>query len=157
MEVPTVCCPPGSWGAATPPAGYENKGSHEMLGPNLRGYVVRPSSGNKSDKAVIACPDIFGEASGRTRAICDDYAEKLDCMVILPGFLDNDEWQEAWGMPQSPIYNLLWFIPFCIRHNNNKTLKLYETDIKGFLEKEGITSFGVISFCYGALPAEALS
>jgi hypothetical protein len=157
MSTGAVCCPPGSWGAAAPPAGYVNKGKREMLGTKLSAYVVRPSSGGKSGKAIIACPDIFGEASGRTKAICDDYAEKLDCMVILPGFLENDEWKEAWGMPDNPIYNLLWFIPFCVRHNNKKILLAYESDIKGFLAKEGITSFAMISFCYGALAAEALS
>jgi len=152
----SVCCPPGSWGAASPPEGYVNKGKKEALGANLNGYVVRPSSGKKSNKAVIACMDIFGENSGRTKAICDDLAEKLDCLVVLPNFLENDEWKESWGMPNKPVYNLLWFIPWCIRHNGNKTLALYESDLKPFFAKEGIDSFGMISFCWGALCAEAL-
>ena len=160
MSGPALCCPPGSWGAAAPPEGYVNKGKHEQLGPNLNGYVVRPSSGNKSGRAIIACPDIYGESSGRTKAICDDFAEKLDCLVVLPGFLENDAWQESWGITGNVFYtayNLIWFIPWCVRHNNNKTRALYESDLKGFLAKEEIKAFGVFSFCWGALPGVALS
>jgi len=152
-----ACCPPGSWGACDSPAGYVNKGKNEALGPTLNGYVVRPATGTKNGKAIVVFTDLFGNDSGRVKAICDDYAEKLDCLVVLPNTLEGDEWKEAWGMPNQPIYNLLWFIPWCIRHNTNKTMALFESDIRQFFQKESIESFGMASFCYGACSAAALS
>jgi hypothetical protein len=153
----SVCCPPGSWGAVAPPAGYVNKGKMEKLSDKMEGYIVRPSSGNKSDKALLALPDIFGMDSGRTRLICDDYAEKLDCTVILVDIFCGDPWREAWGMPDKPVYNMLWFIPWVIRHNYTRTLARFKSDVEPYLKKEGINRFAMISFCYGAIPAEAIS
>ena len=151
-----ACCPPGSWGACEPPAGYKPKGKDEPLGSNLNGYVVRPAS-NENNKAIIVFTDLFGNDSGRVKAICDDFSEKLNCLVILPNTLENDEWKEAWGMPNQPFYNLFWFIPWCRRHNTNKTMALWKSDIKPFLDKEKIDGFGLVGFCYGSCSAAALS
>jgi len=151
------CCPPGAWGACSPPEGYQNKGKVERLGPNLTAYIARPSSGAKSNKCLLAFTDIYGNNSGRVKAICDDYAEHLDCPVILVDYLENDEWREEWGAPNQPFHNLLWFFPYLWRHNNIKTLQLYTTDIKPFLDKEGIKSFGLFGFCAGSVHSATLS
>lgn len=60
-------------------------------------------------------------------------------------------------MPNKPITNLFWFIPWCIRYNANKTKAVYESDVKPFLAKHGIEKVGVFSFCWGATAGIGIS
>jgi len=152
MEAP--CCPPGSWGAVAPPAEYKNKGSMEAVG-KIKAYVVRPST--PSNKALICVPDIFGLDSGRTKAICDDYSEKLGCLVIMPDILGNDVYDMSWGWPNANMGNMLWFMRWCTRHNPNKEIGVFKANVKPFLEKEKIEKFACFTFCWGALIGAALS
>jgi dienelactone hydrolase len=69
----------------------------------------------------------------------------------------NDAWPENWGLPTSPWYNLFWAVPHLVRNNLNKMTPLVEKEVKPFLDKENIQTFGALSFCWGATVGAQLS
>jgi dienelactone hydrolase len=75
-----------------PSKDYTNKGEVVEVSASLKAYVVRPEGTSAaSDKVLIVVEDIFGVDSGRTKAICDDMAERLGCIVVLPLLLERLE------------------------------------------------------------------
>ncbi|KAH9260132.1 hypothetical protein BASA81_001907 [Batrachochytrium salamandrivorans] len=159
MASTSPCCPPDAWGACSAPSEYVNKGVRTQLGPKLSAFVSKPADNSSPTKAIVVIPDIFGIDSGRTRAICDDFAQRLGCVVVLPLFLETlgGAWPSEWGMPNQPWYNLLWFIPWLIRMNLNKTGPLVDSELMPYLKSQGISEFAVTSFCWGATVGAYLS
>lgn len=153
------CCPPGSWAACSAPADYVPKGAVAQLGPTLNAYVCKPATNSSPTKAIVVIPDIFGIDSGRTRAICDDFAERLGCVVILPLFFEilGGAWPSAWGMPNQPWYNMFWFLPWLVRVNLNKTAPIMDGELLPYLKAQGISEFAAASFCWGSTVGAHLS
>lgn len=73
--------------------------------------MTGPARGAKS--VIIACHDVYGVTSGRTREVCDELAARLDgALVLLPDFF-NDNWPKhkplagAWSVPRYMATRLL--------------------------------------------------
>jgi dienelactone hydrolase len=61
-------------------------------------------------------------------------------------------------MPDKPLYNLIWFLPWAARHNLTKLTPLLQNDLMGFLkDKHGATKFAAMTFCWGVAVGAQLS
>jgi len=133
------CCPPGSL------PGLEGKwdsiGTVSELplesGDKMRVYRV----GNKnSDKVVYWCHDIGGFEGGRTQAMCDTFAQVLDCEVIMAdAFLgDCTDWIDIEG--------------YLKKYPSTLAIPRYLQLLKG--ETRKVTMIGT---CWGTMPIMMLS
>jgi len=146
------CCPPGSHGPA-PPATAALRGSMVRMGA-LSAYVVNAESA--TTRAVVCGPDIFGLDSGSSKAICDRVARDTGHVVVMPDLYEGEPWPEAWGMPTARL-NLLWFVPWLRRHNNDAARRRLYDSVVPYLESRGVESWAWYGFCVGATMCAPLS
>jgi len=120
---------------------YEEKGTVTALEDGLNVYSV----GNSS-KCIIWNYDIFGFSAGRTRQLCDYFADQ-GYFVILPDYFR--------GPPKLP-----WLPGGAdfIKTETNWT-KLYSDWllVKDFAVENGAETFGAIGTCWGSYPVVRLS
>jgi len=88
-----ACCPPEHWpGLKTE---YVPTGSVEELevdgGQQMKVYRTKPSGDCETDVVIYWSYDIGGFTQGRTKAMCDTYAEICKCEVILPDVYLGEE------------------------------------------------------------------
>jgi len=85
-----ACCPHGSLPAVPPPDERLLAGKMLTLSDGRQCYMTGPATDAKA--VVIACHDVYGLTSGRTREVCDELARRLEgVLVLLPDFF-NDSW-----------------------------------------------------------------
>merc|ERR550525_1227006 len=100
------CCPPTAWGALEPPTGYTPRGEISKVpvdGGDMEVYRVRPASGECSEDIVVYWMyDIGGANQGRTKALCDTFADCCVCEVVLCDVYlgDATDWKDIPGFLQ---------------------------------------------------------
>mmetsp|Transcript_14182 Transcript_14182/g.17568 ORF Transcript_14182/g.17568 Transcript_14182/m.17568 type:complete len:266 (+) Transcript_14182:200-997(+) len=146
------CCPPGSHGPVEPQAGYIPKGRIETLDDGkVELYVSEP--GERTGKAILVLHDIFGPDSGRTKQICDIYAEN-GFVTVLPTLLKGP--YPMFVLPENGGEKVIsklragWYL----RGFKWKAVGSVLNDhVLPFLKNNlNINSIGLVSFCWGAWP-----
>jgi len=138
------CCTPSAWGALQPPEGYANRGTVDKVkvdGGEMEVYRVMPADAAscKSDICVYFFYDIGGANQGRTKALCDTFADALCCEVILPDVYlgDATDWKDIDG--------------FLMKYNTQNCDPRYLALIKD--EKRKMVFVGT---CWGTLPMTSI-
>lgn len=119
---------------------YRDKGEVSVLG-DLPIYTV-----GTGPKCIIWNYDIFGFDSGRTRQLCDYFAQQ-GYFVILP-----DYYRGALFVPGSPGIG-----DFLSQVSNWTSLRSDWDKVKQFALSKGAETFGTIGTCWGSYPVIRLS
>jgi dienelactone hydrolase len=120
---------------------YEEMGTVTELEDGLSVYSV----GNSS-KCIIWNYDIFGFSAGRTRQLCDYFADQ-GYFVVLP-----DDYRGTFQIPWLPGGQ-----EFVKRESNWTALQSDWLLVKEFAESNGAVTFGAIGTCWGTYPTVRLS
>jgi len=124
-------------------------------------YVV-----GQGPKAVVMVHDIFGLHSGRHKQLADEIASR-GFLVIVPDFfagadggLFGKAYEPGYGMGMRKLFKFLWALmsgqakSFQRQHPWNPTCqKVWTGQIEPWLDRQGCSSTGVLSFCWGAYVA----
>jgi len=120
---------------------YSEKGVVTELENGMNVYSV----GNSS-KCIIWGYDIFGFSAGRTRQLCDYFADQ-GYLVILP-----DYYRGSFHIPWLPGGKEF------LEQNSNWTSLSSDFDlVKEFAETKGAETYGAIGTCWGTYPTIRLS
>jgi len=172
MASPSPCCTPGSHGPAAPPQGYVAKGVMQGV-DGVQCYVV----GGDGRDAIIVGHDIFGLRSGRTQQICDELAESLGVLVVLPVFFEGgcaggevtgDAVSRALGgSPGAGFFEraghwmkAVYHAPALLRGikaHNWATVAPKVDAVFAMLRQRGVERVGILGFCWGGWLAFRLS
>jgi dienelactone hydrolase len=163
------CCPDNPKPVA-PPEGYVANGREIEVG-DCKCYEVGQASGGP---AILVVSDIFGWHSGRTRQICDKFAD-AGFHVLLPNFFECDGWDHSkplmgysapWYFMQHLLYykwachdqqqrscvsNLSWkhaFYPLFMRATPRFVKPSIQDHLLPYLAASG-RKVGVMGFCWG--------
>jgi len=120
---------------------YSEKGVVTELEDGLSVYSV----GNSS-KCIIWGYGIFGFSAGRTRQLCDYFAEQ-GFLVILP-----DYYRGTFQIPWLPGAK-----EFLKKQSNWTSIKSDFDLVKEFAESKGAQTYGAIGTCWGTYPTIRLS
>lgn len=139
------CCPADSWpGLKTD---YVPKGQVVPVevdgGASMEVYIAKPESGEcASDLVIVWFYDIGGANQGRTKAMCDTFANVCGCEVLLPDVYlgDATDW--------SDIPAFLKKFPTTVA--NPRYVKALE------LAQQGGRKIAMIGTCWGTLPMMSL-
>lgn len=114
---------------------YTPRGTSDKLG-DLPIYTV-----GHGEKAIILVYDIFGADVGRTKLMCDQFAD-AGFFVVLPDFFRGDAWSAGRTDTTTAEWkkNYLW-----TRLSNDFANQLYP-----YLETKGVKSVGIVGCCWGA-------
>jgi len=130
------CCPEASWPSLD--TGYTATGTQEKR----NGYdLYTVGSGTK---AIVVIPDVFGIDSGRTKAICDQLADR-GYLVVLPDLFK--------GQPLTmDEMHAGKFGEWAARFPFETVLRpILVDDIIPWLKQEkGVTKVGLAGFCFGS-------
>lgn len=125
---------------------YEAKGS-EVEFDGVTGYEMECPKATK--KAIMILHDIFGPDSGRTKKICDDYAAE-GYLVLMPYVFDPTRFDEK--KDSFLKYFLIpRFLSWIHKHAWPVVGPKYDKALT-YLKAKGITSVGLVGFCWGAFP-----
>ena len=134
------CCPANSWPMAPDDDNYQEKGQSLSMSDDLVTYFVAPSAETikRSRKGIIVLPDVYGARTTRIRIICDYFAEQ-GYYAIAPDCFRGERKDKQKGSIVS------WLRKFPI--------DIVKSDIEttcSQLKSYGVSSIGVIGFCWGA-------
>lgn len=122
---------------------YKDQGSVVLL-DDLPVYIV---GDNSTTKAIVWNYDIFGFDAGRTRQLCDLLAA-AGYLVALPDYFRGTR-QE----PGQPFDK-----EFAVRASNWTNLEAdWVHQLRPYLEKRGVATFGTIGTCWGTYVTVKLS
>jgi len=110
----------------------------------VKSYVATPSSDYPKDKVLLFLTDIFGPDLPNSRLLADDFASN-GFKTVVPDILNGDPVPPDALNPGSTYDLMKWFPD----HGADKTRPTIDKVIEG-LKKEGVTSFGVLGYCFGA-------
>jgi len=82
MSTLKQCCATGSLHTGTPTGRLDKV--HE-----LDCYVADVSDGAAPKGIIVIIPDAFGIALPNNKILADAYAQRTDCTVLLPDFMDG--------------------------------------------------------------------
>ena len=131
------CCPPGS--EPTLASNYVARGVTEDV-DGLPIYTI-----GQGEKAIIVVHDIFGVDSGRTKLICDQFAD-LGYLVVLPNFFRNDSYK----INDINLFTLYKIIKRAKANTWEKRSDDFNKIVYPYLEKKGVKRIGMVGFCWGA-------
>lgn len=140
---------------------YTPKGQWETIA-HIPVYIVR---GPKPSAGVIVYSDIFGPASGRHHQICDQLAEDLNLLVVMPDFFDGEPVVKADGFGHGFFLScglLCWALrpgnvtAFAKMYADGKIQAETEDHIIPFMHTE-VSKIAAVGFCAGAVMAFYLS
>ena len=152
------CCPGQSAGFLPQDVNYAAKGKMEDI-QGTPAYVV-----GEGPKAVVMVHDIFGLYSGRHKQLADEIASR-GFLVVVPDFFAGADGglfgKEELGYGRmSTLLKFLWAMlsgqrkSFQRQHPWNPTCqKVWIEQIEPWLDRQGCSSTGVVSFCWGAYVA----
>jgi len=127
-----ACCPPGSEPELA--STYVPRGKVEKL-DGLDLYCV----GTVGANAIIVITDIFGPDSGRHKLICDQYAD-AGFYVAIPDLFRGNSYSSV---------DFTQLGEWCAKFTWSILKKDIDT-VVSFLEKRGVSSFGIVGFCWGS-------
>ncbi len=134
------CCPPGCLRELK--TSYKPRGVIENL-DGLSVYTI-----GQGEKAILLIHDIFGVDSGRTKEICDEFAD-AGYLVVMPDFFEKDgetekDLNEGFFLFRAySAIKRLWKSPWkAVEEHLNK--RVYP-----FLESKGVKKIGTMGFCWG--------
>ena len=130
------CCPPGSEPGLT--TDYVPRGVTEDV-DGLPIYTI-----GQGEKAMIIVHDIIGVDSGRTKLICDQFAD-LGYLVILPNFFRGD----GYKFKDVNLFTLFSVIKRAKANSWEKRRDDFYKIIYPYLEKKGVKRIGMMGFCWG--------
>lgn len=128
------CCPKGS--APELKINYNEKGKEDKI-DDLSIYVVEGG-----DRAIIGVSDIFGFRGGRTRQMCDQFAD-AGFFVVLPDFLRGDKWKSD--------TDFTGFADWVKLHPWERLTEDFNKRVFPYLESKGIKHIGVFGCCWGCM------
>lgn len=144
-----ACCPKGSLPYLE--ATYETKGTIIQT-PAVEMYCA-PIKGEKDayghyphKGGIVMCPDVWGWGGGRTRAIADGLAEQ-GYIVVVGKFLSTpakDGGTDGDGLSPNGQFDKEWIGNFPWPKQKVKVAGAI-----GYLKGLGVTSIGLMGFCYG--------
>lgn len=157
------CCPASGHGGIGEPAGFQPKGAMEDVS-GTSCYVVGAGS-----SAVVVAHDVFGLRSGRTRKFCDDLAESLGVLVVVPEFWNEctcggeasnsidcfiaDPKSKTWGRWLKEVGSAIWNTPRFLSdlraHNWEVCGPKLQDRILPMLREKGVQKLGCLGFCWG--------
>jgi len=120
---------------------YTDKGEVLNLG-DLPIYVV-----GAGERGIVWNYDIMGFDAGRTRQLCDYFADQ-GYMVVLPDYFRGEE---------APAFTDPAVFTFLAKVSNWTSLQSDWGKVKEFMEEKGVNSFGAIGTCWGSYPTIRLS
>jgi len=110
----------------------------------VKSYVATPSKDYPKDKAIIFLTDLFGPDLINNRLLADDFAHN-GFKTIVPDYFNGDA-APADAMNPGSTWSLGdWFG----KHGPDASRPPVDKVIEG-LKKEGVTTFGVLGYCFGA-------
>jgi len=136
----TACCPPDSLGGLK--TDYKPRGVIQNF-DGLSVYTV-----GQGEKAIIVIHDLLGVDSGRTKEICDQFAD-AGYLIVMPDFFEGDggtekDFLEGFFLFKTySIMKRLWKVPF------KKVQEHLNKSIYPFLESKGVKKIGTMGFCWG--------
>ena len=141
MENKSPCCPEGSHGAMKPVPGY--KGCEYQIEGDLTLYHV-----GHGQKAIIFIHDIFGLNSGRSRHVADEFAEQ-GYQVFFPDLFRGDTF------PDNGKFD--GFGDWLKKHPIKRLTDDVINHVVPHAKSKGVTSIGLIGFCWGTYVLTHLS
>jgi dienelactone hydrolase len=109
----------------------------------VRSYISTPTQDYPKDKVLLFLTDIFGPELINNRLLADDFANN-GFKTVIPDIFNGDA-APADAMNPGSTWNLMeWFG----KHGADATRPPLDKVIEG-LKKEGITTFGVLGYCFG--------
>jgi len=135
------CCPEGSWGdlLETCSDTYTAKGQvHRERDMDIY-YVGEPKGG----RCILWNFDIFGFNGGRTKMLCDIFAEQGFLVILADYYRDGVHLD-----PRNPTEPIAHFLK---RHTDWKKLMVdFEDIVLPFARAKGAATFGSIGTCWGS-------
>lgn len=141
METKSPCCPEGSHGAMKQVPGH--KGCDVQIEGDLTVYHV--GTGNR---AIIFIHDIFGLNSGRSRLVADEFAQH-GYQVLFPDLFRGDTF------PDNGKFD--GFGEWLKKHPIERLTNDVINHVVPFAKSKGVTSIGLIGFCWGSYVLTHLS
>jgi len=132
------CCPEGSWPGLvvdSQPVGAVTEIDLDS-GDKMKVYTTKPAGGCDEAFVLFWAYDIGGLDQGRTKSMCDTFAELCGCEVILPDVYlgDSTDWVDIDGFLKRYPTGVV----------NPRYLKVFEM--------AGTRRIGLIGTCWGTLP-----
>ncbi|KAJ3908782.1 dienelactone hydrolase endo-1,3,1,4-beta-D-glucanase [Lentinula edodes] len=109
----------------------------------VNSYVATPSKDYPKDKVIVLLTDIFGPQLINNRLLADDFAAN-GFKTVIPDLFSGDPAPVSAFNPGSTWSLTEWFKS----HGPKNTRPSIDKIIEG-LKKDGVTSFGVIGYCFG--------
>ncbi|KAJ3973674.1 dienelactone hydrolase endo-1,3,1,4-beta-D-glucanase [Lentinula raphanica] len=120
----------------------EPQGKWEEIN-GVNSYIATPSKDYPKDKVLIFLTDAFGPQLVNNRLLVDDFAAN-GFKTVMPDIFSGDAAPVTAFKPGSTFNLGEWFKS----HGPEQTRPLIDKTIEG-LKKEGVTSFGVLGYCFG--------
>ena len=99
--------------------------------------------------------DVFGVDSGRTKAICDQFAQ-AGYVVLMPNAFRRGAFADANVQGVAKICVAPRMIAFLRRYTWDVVGPLYEDVAIPYLRTKGVDTVGLVGFCWGAYPVTRL-
>ncbi|KAF5386516.1 hypothetical protein D9757_005876 [Collybiopsis confluens] len=120
----------------------EPKGKWEVIN-GVNSYVATPTKDYPKDKVLLYLADIFGPQLINNRLLADDFANN-GFKTIVPDIFNGDP-APADALTDGSTWDLYqWFGG----HGQDKTRPTVDKVLEA-LKSEGVTSFGVLGYCFG--------
>jgi len=152
------CCPEGSLPAVPSDPTYITKGEYV----DIDGLSIYITGNQEAKSAIIVAHDVFGPNSGRTIEICDEIAQRMKILVILPDFFHgNPFFPESYGTHSISgaiasfvdlfIYGNIFQLLFSSNKRSTWTVvgNEFESIVIPMLQKRNISKIGILGFCWG--------
>jgi len=130
-QLHSPCCPVGSEPKLA--SDYKPKGTIVKHG-DLDLYTI-----GQGDKAIIFIYDVFGVDAGRTKLMCDQFAD-AGYSVILPDFFRGDAWASE---------DFSNFGAWVVKYDWEKLREDFEKHIYPFIEEKKFKTVGMVGCCWG--------
>ncbi|KIK52828.1 hypothetical protein GYMLUDRAFT_265248 [Collybiopsis luxurians FD-317 M1] len=120
----------------------EPKGKWEEIN-GVNCYITTPTNDYPKDKAIIFLTDLFGPQLINSRLLADDFAAN-GFKTIVPDIFNGDAAPADALNPGSTWDLMAWFG----KHGPEVTRPPIDKVLES-LKKDGVTSFGVLGYCFG--------
>jgi dienelactone hydrolase len=149
-----ACCPPTAHGYLA--AEYASKGTEIAIGGDVDLYTV--GAAIVGGTCVIICPDVFGYAGGRTRAIADEIVDSGTAdFVLVPKLLSPglDGGIQGDGLPAGFDFKTRGaeFFPFLTTFGWESSWKAKLDAVVAHAKAAGAARLGLLGFCFGGMLA----
>ncbi|KAJ4473125.1 alpha beta-hydrolase [Lentinula aciculospora] len=121
----------------------EPKGKWEEIN-GVKSYVATPLAEYPKDKVLLYITDIFGPQFINNRLLADDFAAN-GIKTIIPDIFHGDA-APVDALKPGSTWNLLEWLK---AHGADSARPPIDKIIES-LKKEGVTTFGVVGYCFGA-------